>query len=529
MLWRPTGHVRLRRAASSWPQGGALPLAGLGAHHVLHLPGRDGQVGPVPAPRLAARRDGGPDAGLGADPRRDDGDGGRVPAGPRPYSLFALTPDVLAVVAWIGAFTALLAATLACVQDDIKRVLAYSTVSQLGYMMAAIGAGVAARGLPAPAHARRLQGAALPRRRRGDPRRRHQRHLPTWAASRGACRRRRSSFLVGTLSLAGIPLFAGFFSKEEILGAVCGGRAHGAVRDAAARRVPHGVLHVPRRLPRVLRRAARPRRRPRRTSRAAGADARRPLLACLGARCRSLARRSAMALGMAFADSARRRRRESAGAGLAARRSRVGVALAGIAARVARSTSAARSIAREPLARRSAPIRGRRARRFWLDDVFAGLYRGVAPRLLAPRRLDRSLPRRRRAERAERAGRCGRATACAGIQTGQAQDYVYGVAVGRAPARLVLVAAVARDRPARPLDHHVGAVRRRRAHHVRSARHRPLLVRLIARRGDGRSRSCCRSGIYVAYDREAAGFQFHEELPAGAAARHLATSSASTA
>src|SRR3954471_7901564 len=60
--------------------------------------------------------------------------------------LFALTPDVLAIVCWIGAFTALLAATLACAQDDIKRVLAYSTVSQLGYMMTAIGAGVASAG-----------------------------------------------------------------------------------------------------------------------------------------------------------------------------------------------------------------------------------------------------------------------------------------------------------------------------------------------------------------------------------------------
>ena len=49
-------------------------------------------------------------------------------------------------MAWIGAFTALLAAVLACVQDDIKRVLAYSTVSQLGYMMTAIGAGFAAAG-----------------------------------------------------------------------------------------------------------------------------------------------------------------------------------------------------------------------------------------------------------------------------------------------------------------------------------------------------------------------------------------------
>src|SRR5258705_13091473 len=50
------------------------------------------------------------------------------------------------IIAWNGAFTALLAAVLACVQTDIKRVLAYSTVSQLGYMMAAIGAGFASAG-----------------------------------------------------------------------------------------------------------------------------------------------------------------------------------------------------------------------------------------------------------------------------------------------------------------------------------------------------------------------------------------------
>src|SRR5581483_5035219 len=59
----------------------------------------------------------------------------------RAMPLFRLVPDVLALVGWVGAFTALLAATMACVESDIKRVLAYSTVSQLGYMMAAIGAG----------------------------------------------------------------------------------------------------------------------------------------------------------------------------------------------------------------------------------------------------------------------------------------------------------------------------------------------------------------------------------------------------
>jgi NADH-quinone oxidoreductase subunit L len=121
---------------------------------------------------------------------------------------------VLAIVAWIGAFTALLAAVLACVQDDIKRVLAYSTVSQLGYMMTAIGAGYSARRLLPPAHARHLQGAPLPRRRRGHPRRRQQRppHMG------GLARRMPQTaivFIIGTLSLAGIPLFGGFASKEE--------------------------------------------------------------------------------------------------------------------------------------------------------------------------------------------------------------------------------------------------------------------------------------------------------------------------
>ena len=136
--------------------------------------------------------------------------------------LFALAPDVLVLVAWIGALTALMAAVLACVQDDIKRVLAYSTVSQLGYMMTAIGAGFASAGFfhllthgvfkallflgaGAVIHAvgtndvRQMGGLA--------------RRMPQTAIV----------FIVGTLSLAGIPFFAGFLSKEEILGAVWAG------------------------------------------------------------------------------------------------------------------------------------------------------------------------------------------------------------------------------------------------------------------------------------------------------------------
>jgi NADH-quinone oxidoreductase subunit L len=132
--------------------------------------------------------------------------------------LFEQAPEVLAAVGWIGAFTALLAATLACVQRDIKRVLAYSTVSQLGYMMAAMGAGFAGAGfLHLLTHGvfKALlflaAGAVI-----------HAVGTNDIFAMGGLARRMPQTFtvfLIGTLSLAGIPFFAGFFSKEEILGA----------------------------------------------------------------------------------------------------------------------------------------------------------------------------------------------------------------------------------------------------------------------------------------------------------------------
>jgi NADH-quinone oxidoreductase subunit L len=136
--------------------------------------------------------------------------------------LFALTPDVLLIVAWIGAFTALLAAVLACVQDDIKRVLAYSTVSQLGYMMAAIGAGFSAAGFfhlltHGLFKALLFLGAGAVIHAVGSNDLSHMgglaRRMPQTAIV----------FIIGTLSLAGIPLFGGFLSKEEILGSVWAG------------------------------------------------------------------------------------------------------------------------------------------------------------------------------------------------------------------------------------------------------------------------------------------------------------------
>jgi NADH-quinone oxidoreductase subunit L len=136
--------------------------------------------------------------------------------------LFALTPDVLVLVGWIGAATALMAAVLACVQTDIKRVLAYSTVSQLGYMMTAIGAGYADAGffhLLTHGVFKALlflgAGAVIHAVGTNDMRDMGQlvRRMPQTTIV----------FVVGTLSLAGIPLFAGFLSKEEILGATLAG------------------------------------------------------------------------------------------------------------------------------------------------------------------------------------------------------------------------------------------------------------------------------------------------------------------
>jgi NADH-quinone oxidoreductase subunit L len=129
---------------------------------------------------------------------------------------------VLLVVAWIGAITALLAAVMACVQDDIKRVLAYSTVSQLGYMMAAIGAGFAVAGffhLLTHGLFKALlflgAGAVI-----------HAVHSNDVSRMGGLARRMPQTaivFAIGALSLAGVPFFAGFLSKEEILIGVWGG------------------------------------------------------------------------------------------------------------------------------------------------------------------------------------------------------------------------------------------------------------------------------------------------------------------
>ena len=97
--------------------------------------------------------------------------------------LFALAPVSSAVVATVGVLTALLAATIALAQHDIKKVLAYSTISQLGYMFLGVGRGCVRRRHLPPDDPRLLQGAPVPRVGRGDSR-----HAPRPAQHPQPCR-----------------------------------------------------------------------------------------------------------------------------------------------------------------------------------------------------------------------------------------------------------------------------------------------------------------------------------------------------
>ena len=144
----------------------------------------------------------------------------------RMFPVFAGLPVAMDVIAWTGAFTAFMGATIAITQNDIKKGLAYSTMSQLGYMVMAMGAGAYGAGLfhlmthayfkamlflcsgsvihgmeavvghdPVLAQDMRLMGGL-------------RKYMPITAIT----------FLIGTLAICGVPPFAGFWSKDEILG-----------------------------------------------------------------------------------------------------------------------------------------------------------------------------------------------------------------------------------------------------------------------------------------------------------------------
>lgn len=143
----------------------------------------------------------------------------------RMFPVFSEIPTAMQVIAWTGAVTALLGATIAVTQNDIKKGLAYSTISQLGYMVMAMGIGAYSAGLfhlmthayfkamlflgsgsvihgmeavvghnPALAQDMRLMGGL-------------RKYMPYTSIT----------FLIGCLAICGIPPFAGFWSKDEIL------------------------------------------------------------------------------------------------------------------------------------------------------------------------------------------------------------------------------------------------------------------------------------------------------------------------
>ncbi len=136
----------------------------------------------------------------------------------RTNAVFAMAPKALAVIAVVGAVTSIFAATIALVQNDIKRVLAYSTVSQLGYMFLACGVGAFTAGvfhlmthaffkallfLGSGSVIHSLSGEQDMRKMGG-----------LWGKIPTTAR----TFVIATIAISGIPPLAGFFSKDAILG-----------------------------------------------------------------------------------------------------------------------------------------------------------------------------------------------------------------------------------------------------------------------------------------------------------------------
>jgi len=135
----------------------------------------------------------------------------------RMSALYTAAPEAMAVVAGVGALTALFAATMGMAATDIKKVLAYSTVSQLGYMFAACGVGAYVAGIfHLMTHAffkglLFLGAGSVIHGMSGDQ------DIRNMGGLRKKMPRTYWTFLVATLAIAGVPGFAGFFSKDEIL------------------------------------------------------------------------------------------------------------------------------------------------------------------------------------------------------------------------------------------------------------------------------------------------------------------------
>ena len=165
----------------------------------------------------------------------------------RSAPIYAHAPNAMMVVAIVGALTALFAASIGLVQNDIKRVLAYSTVSQLGYMFLACGVGAFTAGvfhLATHAFFKALlflgSGSVI-----------HAMSGEQDMRSMGGLKKKlpwtHATMLVGCIAIAGIPPLAGFFSKDEILWSAFKVGGYGRVVWAHGRggRGDDGLLHVP--------------------------------------------------------------------------------------------------------------------------------------------------------------------------------------------------------------------------------------------------------------------------------------------
>ncbi|MCP9611528.1 NADH-quinone oxidoreductase subunit L [Coprobacter tertius] len=142
----------------------------------------------------------------------------------RLFPVYSQVPEVLDLITYVGAFTALYAAVVACVQTDIKRVLAFSTISQIAFMMVALGVASMSHGLGYMASMFHLfthamfkallflgAGAIIHAV--------HSNEMSSMGGLRKYMPLTHITFLIACLAIAGIPPFSGFFSKDEILAA----------------------------------------------------------------------------------------------------------------------------------------------------------------------------------------------------------------------------------------------------------------------------------------------------------------------
>jgi NADH-quinone oxidoreductase subunit L len=328
----------------------------------------------------------------------------------RSEPLFVLVPGVLALIATVGALTALLAATMACVESDIKRVLAYSTVSQLGYMMAAAGAGATEAGFfhlltHGVFKALLFLGAGAVIHAVGTNDIFRMGGLWRVMPQTGLV------FIVGTLALAGVWPLAGFFSKEEVLAGVWAGGRPGVFVVLAVTALltafymfrvvfitffghghPHGEAH-PHDPPWLMRGPL-------------------WLLAIL-----------TVAIGLRFALGGVGEHHPPAWL------TALSLALAGTGIALAWAMYKTRWLPVEVVQRPLAPIEFLARRRYFLDAIYGAIYRGA---LLSFSRLvgfvDRYLVDGLLNVASAWSLRAG--DVLRRIQTGQAQDYVYGVAFG---------------------------------------------------------------------------------------------------